>query len=134
MGFSIVEQDMISKMVSAKPEHLRNLIDQVAGTTQYKHKKKLAHNKLKSTQQNIFRLEDVVLEQQKQLKRLEKQVRQAQLYKKLKNQINDIEVYLLKKQYTEVLDQIEKKQHQIQTLLKHIQQSKQSFKSITGSI
>ena len=130
MGFSIIEQDNISRMVSYKPEYKRELIDQAAGTLQFRHKKRLAQNKLKNTCQNILRVEDILSEQEKQLKRLEKQAHQAQVYKELKEKLNLKETYLLRKQYLEISEQIQNQKQKVQNILKKEGESQKSLQSL----
>lgn len=102
MGFSVVEQDTIAQMTTSKPEQLRSLVEQAAGTAKFKNKKRLAQNKLKDTCQNMLRLEDVLREHTKQLKRLEKQAQQTHVYKELKEKITHVELYMLKTRYNKV--------------------------------
>ena len=130
MGFSIIEQDNISNMVSYKPEYKRELIDQAAGTLQFRHKKRLAQNKLKNTCQNILRVEDVLSEQKKQLKRLEKQAHQAQMYKELKEKLSLKETYLLKKKYFEIGRKIHNQKQSIQNILTKEEESQKSLQSL----
>ena len=107
MGFSVVEQDTIAKITTSKPEQLRALIEQTAGTAKFKNKKRLAQNKLKDTCQNMLRLADVLQEHGKQLKRLEKQARQTHIYKELKEKVSSMELYVLQTRYNEILKKIE---------------------------
>ena len=130
MGFSIIEQDNISNIVSYKPEYKRELIDQAAGTLQFRNKKRLAQNKLKNTCQNILRVEDVLSEQKKQLKRLEKQAHQAQMYKELKEKLSLKETYLLKKKYLEICQQIQNQKQSIQNILAKEKESQKSLQSL----
>ena len=107
MGFSVVEQDTIAQITTSKPEQLRTLIEQAAGTAKFKNKKRLAQNKLKETCQNMLRLEDVLREHTKQLKRLEKQAQQTHIYKELKEKITCVELYILKMRYKEAAQKLE---------------------------
>ena len=106
MGFSVVEQDTIARITTSKPEQLKTLIEQAAGTAKFKNKKRLAQNKLKETYQNILRLADVLREHTRQLKRLEKQAEQTHVYKELKEKITRSELYILHKRYNEVIQKI----------------------------
>ncbi len=106
MGFSVVEQDTIAQITTSKPEQLRALIEQAAGTAKFKNKKRLAQNKLKDTCQNMLRLEDLLREHNKQLKRLEKQAQQTHIYKELKEKITHVELHVLKTRYEEVVQKL----------------------------
>ena len=116
MGFSTVEQGTVAQMVSAKPEQIRAYIDQAAGTAHFKNKKRQTQNKLNRVNQNLLRLEDILGEQKKQLRKFEKQAGQAQEYKELKNQIHNIETDSLKKKYSHTQKTLNKKVSEIQQL------------------
>ena len=106
MGFSVVEQDTIAQITTSKPEQLRTLIEQAAGTVKFKNKKRLAQNKLKETCQNMLRLEDILREHTKQLKKLERQAHQTRIYKELKEKITHVEFYMLNLRYKEVAQKL----------------------------
>ncbi len=122
LGFSILKQEDVTQVISYKPDQVRSLIEQVAGVSKFKNKKRLAENKLKTTCQNMQRLEDIVQEQTKQLKRLEKQAQQAQNYKSLKQQITEIELSALKSKYEEIQRKI---QEDVVSIQKYVQQEKE---------
>ena len=105
--WSIVEQDTITKLISSKPDQIKEVIEQTAGVAHFKNKKKSAENKLKNTLQNLLRVEDILNEQKKHLKKLERQAHQAQNYKELKKKVRDIELLLLKKLYINIEKKIE---------------------------
>lgn len=130
MGFSVIEQDTISKIISYKPDQLRELIDQTAGVLPFKNKKRAAQNKMKNLSHNILRIEDLLQEQGKHLKKLEKQSRQAQLYKELKDQLSFVETRILKKQYLEVCSRIQDNARQLQSALQEEGSYKNSLKFV----
>ena len=130
LGFSIIKQETVTQMVSYKPDQMRALIEQAAGVAKYKNKKRLAENKLKTTCQNIQRLEDIAQEQTKQLKRLGKQAKQAQTYKDLKEKITDVELHLLKSKYEEIQNKIQEDEMSIQKCIQEEKGLRDQQKSI----
>ena len=122
LGFSIIKQEDITQMISYKPDQMRVLIEQAAGVAKFKNKKRLAENKLKTTFQNMQRLEDLIQEQTKQLKKLEKQAQQAQHYKSLKEKIAEIELSLLKAKYEQIQSKI---QEDVTSIKKYTQEEKE---------
>lgn len=76
-GFSIIAQGAIGKIVTAKPEERRVLIEEAAGITKFKVRKKESQRKLASTEQNLVRLLDIIGEQKRQLDSLERQDRKS---------------------------------------------------------
>ncbi|MDE0151062.1 MAG: AAA family ATPase [Bdellovibrionales bacterium] len=130
MGFSVVEQDTIARITTSKPEQLKALIEQVAGTAKFKNKKRLAQNKLKDTCQNMLRLEDVLKEHNKQLKRLERQAQQTHVYKELKEKITHVELYVLKTRYNEILNKLKAHTNLLRELSDQEGQSQKDLESL----
>jgi chromosome segregation protein len=71
-GFSIIEQGAIGKIITAKPEERRTLIEEAAGITKFKARKRESQRKLVSTDQNLVRLQDIIGEQKRQLDSLQR--------------------------------------------------------------
>ncbi|MBL9042443.1 MAG: chromosome segregation protein SMC [Myxococcales bacterium] len=92
-AYSIIEQGRVSQIISAKPEERRFLIEEAAGITKYKLRKKAAEQKLEQTRQNLLRLSDVVAEQERQLASLKRQADKAERYKRYRAELRDIELW-----------------------------------------
>lgn len=83
-SYSIIEQGMISRLIEAKPEDMRVFIEEAAGISKYKERRRETENRIKHTRENLERLTDLLEEVQTQLKRLDRQAKAAERYKKLK--------------------------------------------------
>ncbi len=92
-AYSIIEQGRVGMIVSSKPEDRRFLIEEAAGITKYKVKKKAAEKKMDSTRQNLLRVSDVVAEIEKQLASLRRQAQKAERYRQYKGELKDIELW-----------------------------------------
>jgi chromosome segregation protein len=92
-AYSIIEQGRVGMIVSSKPEDRRFLIEEAAGITKYKVKKKAAEKKMEATRQNLLRVSDVVAEIEKQLGSLRRQAQKAERYKQYKAELKDIELW-----------------------------------------
>ena len=92
-AYSIIEQGRVGMIVSSKPEERRFLIEEAAGITKYKLRKKAAEQKLEQTRQNLLRLSDVVAEQERQLASLKRQADKAERYKRYRAELRDIELW-----------------------------------------
>jgi len=101
-GFSIIAQGMIGKIITSKPEDRRMLIEEAAGITKFKARKKESQRKLQSTDQNLVRLQDIIGELKRQIDSLQRQAQRAERYKTIKNQIEDLELWLSSAQYVEL--------------------------------
>jgi chromosome segregation protein len=83
-SYSIIEQGMISRIIEAKPEEMRVFIEEAAGISKYKERRRETSNRIKHTRENLDRLKDLLEEVEKQLKHLDRQAKTAERYGKLK--------------------------------------------------
>ncbi|MCM2282919.1 MAG: chromosome segregation protein SMC, partial [Bdellovibrionaceae bacterium] len=98
-GFSIIQQNMIGQMITAKAEDRRMLIEEAAGITKFKARKRESQRKLISTEQNLVRLHDIVNELKRQIDSLQRQAQRAERYRNLKREIEDLDLWLSSRQY-----------------------------------
>jgi chromosome segregation protein len=91
-AYSIVEQGKVDELVNSKPEERRGLIEEAAGTSKYKSRKIVAEKKLERTQQNLFRLNDIVREIERQIRSMELQAKKAERYRALKSELKEKEL------------------------------------------
>ena len=83
-GYSIIEQGTISRLVEAKPEELRAFLEEAAGISKYKERRRETESRIRRTRENLERLADLREEVAKQLDHLQRQARAAVRYKSLK--------------------------------------------------
>ena len=83
-SYSIIEQGMISRLIEAKPEDMRVFIEEAAGISKYKERRRETSNRIKHTKENLDRLRDVVDEVEKQLRHLDRQAKTAERYSRYK--------------------------------------------------
>lgn len=101
-GFSIIEQGQIGKIITAKPEDRRVLIEEAAGITKFKVRKRESQRKLEGTEQNLVRLNDIIGELRRQLESLQRQAKRAERYKELKTQAQDLDLWISSKKFTDL--------------------------------
>ncbi len=93
-GFSIIQQGMIGRIVTSKPEDRRHLIEEAAGLTKFKARKKESQRKLDQTEQNLMRMADIISEVEKQVDSLARQAEKAQKYRDMKSRIESLDMRL----------------------------------------
>jgi len=93
-GYTIVEQGHIAEIVSAKPEERRELIEEAAGIGKYKARRREAESKIRSTEQNLLRVTDVLAEIRRQINAIERQAKKAARYKRLRETWRVLELSL----------------------------------------
>ncbi len=101
-GFSIIQQGMIGRIITAKPEDRKHLIEEAAGITKFKARKKESQRKLQSTEQNLLRLADIIGELKRQIDSLQRQAQKAERYRNLKNQIEETDLWISSTHYQEL--------------------------------
>lgn len=104
-AYSIIEQGRIGLVVSAKPQDRRHLIEEAAGITKFKAKKRAAERKMEHTQQNLLRITDIILEIQKTLASLKRQAQKAERYKRYRSEIRDLDLWVASHKYFELIGQ-----------------------------
>jgi chromosome segregation protein len=83
-SYSIIEQGMISQIIDAHPDELRGYLEEAAGISKYKERRKETESRIKATRENLDRVRDVRDEVDKQLEHLHRQARAAERWKALK--------------------------------------------------
>lgn len=82
-GYAIIGQGMINRLIEAKPEELRIYLEEAAGVSKYKERRRETESRLRDTRENLIRLEDILQELEQQLARLHDQAKVAQQYRDL---------------------------------------------------
>ncbi len=106
-SYSIIGQGTISKIIEAKPEELRVFLEEAAGISKYKERRRETQNRIKHTRENLDRITDLCDELGKQLDRLKRQANAAERYKTLKSQERLYKAQLHALRYLRLSDEIE---------------------------
>lgn len=94
-SYAIIEQGTISRLIEAKPEELRTFIEEAAGVSKYRERRRETENRIKHTKENISRLTDIRDELEKQLNHLQRQAKAAERYQGLKKEERQLQAELL---------------------------------------
>jgi chromosome segregation protein len=98
-AYAIIEQGRIGFIVSSRAEDRRGLIDEAAGITRYKAKKKAAEKRMDSTRQHLLRVSDVVSEIEGRLRSLRLAAQKAERYKRYKAELRDLDLWSSAQRY-----------------------------------
>ncbi len=85
-SYAIIEQGMVSKLVSAKPEELRTHIEEAAGVSKYRERRRETESRIKKTKENLSRVKDIKDEIERLIRRLENQANAAEKYNQFKKE------------------------------------------------
>jgi chromosome segregation protein len=86
-AYAVIEQGKIGQILSARPTDRRQLIEEAAGVTKYKSRRRAAELKLEAAQQNLTRVDDIIYEVEKQRGTLKRQAAKARRYKRLREEL-----------------------------------------------
>ncbi|MCD6580608.1 MAG: chromosome segregation protein SMC [Desulfuromusa sp.] len=93
-AYSIIEQGKVGMLVSAKPEERRALIEEAAGVTKFKARKKTALRKMDATRENLLRLGDIITEVRRQISSLKRQAQRAEKFRNYRGEVKQVELSL----------------------------------------
>ena len=124
-SYSLLEQGRIDAILSSKPEERRIVFDEASGITKFKKKKDEALRKLKQTEENLLRVNDIIIEVNRQLGSIARQVNKARRYQEQFEQLKTLELQYAYKQYNTLKNERQNLQgqynqlHQTQTQLEN---------------
>jgi len=88
-SYSIIEQGMVSRLIESRPEDLRVFIEEAAGISKYKERRKETESRISRTKENLERLTDIREELERQLQHLQRQAKSAEKYREFKQEERD---------------------------------------------
>jgi chromosome segregation protein len=103
-AYAIIQQDMVDAILSDKTEERRFLFEEAAGITKYKHRKKAAERKLEATEHDLTRLQDILAEVTTRVNSLRRQVKKAERYKKVSDELKNWDLFNARTSYNELLE------------------------------
>jgi chromosome segregation protein len=106
-AYAIIEQGKIGMILSTRPTDRRQLIEEAAGVTKYKARRRAAELKLEAAQQNLTRIDDIVFEVEKQRGTLKRQAAKAKRYQRLRDELRRWEKVLFARKYRLLAETIE---------------------------
>jgi chromosome segregation protein len=122
-SYSIIEQGMISQLVEARPEDLRVYLEEAAGISKYKERRRETENRIRHTRENLARLNDIREELEKQLKHLDRQAKAAERYRVLKSEERQLTAQLHTLRHAAVEAELSERQEQIRKLEVELEQA-----------
>ena len=133
-SYSIIEQGMISQVVESRPEDLRVFLEEAAGISKYKERRRETENRIRHTRENLERLEDLRSEVDKQLQHLKRQARQAERYKKLKSEYRRREAEVLALNWRGLRSKLEQRAVKLASLETRLEEQIAGQRAIEASL
>ena len=131
-SYAIIEQGIVSSLVGAKPEELRSYVEEAAGITKYKERKRETESRIRRTSENISRLKDLEDEVKRSIRRLNAEANLTTKYKKLRDQEQQYQKFLIQNELNDLLDKkksSEKENKTIDTDIEELEAKRLSFVS-----
>ncbi len=101
-SYSILDQGKVSEIINTKPQDRRFLIEEIAGVMKYKVRKTEALSKLESSKQNLQRINDIIYEVKRQTNSLDRQVKKAERYKRLIEELKGLDLKVAKREHVKL--------------------------------
>ncbi|MBK8013376.1 MAG: chromosome segregation protein SMC [Deltaproteobacteria bacterium] len=120
-AYSIIEQGRIGLIVTSKPEDRRAVIEDAAGVSRYKARRKQAERRIEATEQNLLRVKDITDELEKRLDSLERQAKKAERYKRIKQELRALDLHAAAHRYLDLTSRERHEDDQINGLRASIQ-------------
>ena len=133
-SYAIINQGTASRLIESKPEEFRVYLEEVAGISKYRERKRETENKISHTKDNLERLNDVISEVTKQIKTLERQAIQADKYKKLSEEKKSIKSEILAISIRDFQENIENKNKKIESKKTKLIKKQSEINSINTKI
>ena len=115
-SYAIIEQGMISRMIESKPEELRVFIEEAAGISKYKERRRETESRMRRTMENLERLTDLRDELERQLQHLQRQAQAAERYTELKKEERLLKAQLQALQWSSLDGQVKQHEQEIRGL------------------
>ena len=122
-SYAIIEQGMISRLIEAKPDELRVYVEEAAGISKYKERRRDTENRMRRTQENLERLTDIREELARQIARLERQAQAAEKYKEFKSAERELKAKMQAFRYRSLSHSSQSKQQVITNLELQVEKS-----------
>ncbi|MEZ5538094.1 MAG: chromosome segregation protein SMC [Thiolinea sp.] len=136
-SYAIIEQGMISRLIEAKPEELRNTLEEAAGISRYKDRRRETESRITHTRENLERLTDLREELEKQLQKLDRQAKAAIKFKELRGEEQRLEALslllqeqILQQESSELTQQLAKKSTEYQDQLSQVRTLESKVESL----
>jgi chromosome segregation protein len=133
-SYSIIEQGMISRLIEARPEDLRMFLEEAAGISKYKERRRETENRIRHTRENLERLTDLRDEVSKQLQHLQRQATTAERYKLLKQEERQVKAELLALRWRTLDEDLQQRERRIAELQNRLESALADQRKLEATI
>ena len=106
-AYSVIELKMVETILSDNADERRHMFEEAAGIVKYKHRRKETLRRLSNVQQDLTRVNDIFGEVEKAVNSLDRQAKKAEQFNSLTNELKDLEINLLEREFTQISLEVE---------------------------
>ena len=133
-SYSIIEQGVISRLIEAKPEELRVFLEEAAGISKFRERRRETENRIRHTRDNISRINDIIEELEKQLENLQRQARAAERFRTLKEEERRLKAELLALEWQELSGAAEEQGRTVKTHENRVEEGLAGLRGVEADI
>jgi len=133
-SYAIIEQGVISRLIEAKPEELRSFIEEAAGISKYRERRRETENRISHTRDNIDRLTDIREELTKQLNHLHRQAKAAERYQVLKQEQRQVNAEMLALRWRDLNEQYNVKEEKVRSHENRVEEGMAKLRHVEAEI
>jgi len=115
-AYAVMEQGMVDEIISEKTENRRRILEEAAGITKYKVRRRSTWSRLESTKADLTRIEDIITEVKRQVDYMGRQVGRARRYQLLKTELDEKEVLVGRSRFFSIQDDLEPLRRELESL------------------
>ncbi len=133
-AYSIIEQGRVGQIVSSRPGDRRAIIEEAAGITKFKSKRRAAQRRLEQTKQNLARVSDIVTELETRQASLKRQAQKAERYRSYKNELRGLELWQTSFDYLRLKSANRSEEHGLSDAKKRLSADRKAIEELDGSL
>ena len=133
-AYAVMEQGMVDEIISEKTENRRRILEEAAGITKYKVRRRSTWNSLESTNADLNRIEDIIAEVKRQVGYLGRQVGRARRYRQIKEELDQLEVVLGRFRFFASGEELRPKKGELARLSSQVEAAKTRFRVLEAEL
>ncbi|MEW6751731.1 MAG: chromosome segregation protein SMC [Candidatus Latescibacterota bacterium] len=133
-AYAVMEQGMVDEIVSEKTENRRRILEEAAGITKYKARRRATWSRLEATEADLLPIEATIAELKRTVDYLSRQVGRARRYQELKRELDALEVFLGRRRFAALGDQVRPLQEEVGALVAASEQGYARFTALEAEL
>jgi len=133
-SYSIIEQGMVTRIIEGKAEDMRSFVEEAAGISKYKERRRETENRIRHTRENLERVQDIRSELDTQLQRLKRQSRAAARYKELKAEERLVNAQLLVLRWQEMAGDVAREEGTLRDLETRLEGQRSAMRAVEADM